>query len=353
MYSPVSYTKIFFMTLGLFFLGTQNQDTLSPLLLFFLSLLFIATLLILDSVFKKVPIRKINTITLGLFFGSLLGLNLLPIFLAATKTILEDSLTSVVETSLMILTSYIGLVATMRASEELYISIPFFKFKPSEEKRKNFLLDHSILSDTRLLEIVSSGLFDNLLILPRFVIKDLYDSLENSEDLIRTKAKRGLDLVKKLESLPELNLRYSETDFPDIKDSTSKIVHLARLLNAQILTVDINRVQQSSIEGVRIINLNMLSNTLKPLTQATEYLSIKIQRYGKEPLQGVGYLEDGSMVVVNGGAAFIGETIKTQVLSVKQTSSGRMIFCNAFNEENGDFATTAPQEHSSKNYFAL
>ncbi len=269
------------------------------------------------------------------------------------KTSLKDEFQPLLETSLMLFCSYIGLLATMRASEELYISIPFFKFKPSEEKKKNFLLDHSILSDMRLLEIVSSGLFDNLLIIPRFVIKDLYEALENSDDLVRTKAKRSLDLLKKLESLPELNLRYSETDFPDIKDSTSKIVHLARLIDAQILTVDINKVQQSNIEGVRIINLNTLSNTLKPLTQATEYLSIKIQRYGKEPLQGVGYMEDGSMVVVNGGAAFIGETIKTQVLSVKQTSSGRMIFCNAFNEESGDFATIPPQEHSSKNYFAL
>lgn len=318
-----------------------------------LGALFVLSLFVLDYYFKKISIKTINTVTMGLFFGSLLGLAVKSQVMGIIKTSLKDEFQPLLETSLMLFCSYIGLLATMRASEELYISIPFFKFKPSEEKKKNFLLDHSILSDMRLLEIVSSGLFDNLLIIPRFVIKDLYEALENSDDLVRTKAKRSLDLLKKLESLPELNLRYSETDFPDIKDSTSKIVHLARLIDAQILTVDINKVQQSNIEGVRIINLNTLSNTLKPLTQATEYLSIKIQRYGKEPLQGVGYMEDGSMVVVNGGAAFIGETIKTQVLSVKQTSSGRMIFCNAFNEESGDFATIPPQEHSSKNYFAL
>src|ERR1044072_7233269 len=103
-------------------------------------------------------------------------------------------------------------------------------------------------------------------------------------------------------------------------------------MNTNIITSDINRIQQASIEGVRIINIHLLSNALKPLTQAGEFINIKIQRYGKEPRQGVGYLDDGTMVVVNGGAEFIGETIKAQVLSVKHTSSGRMIFCNAAEE---------------------
>lgn len=353
MNSPLSYTKLFFIALSLLFFTSNATAATPPSTIVIFGALFAGLVYLSDFLFKKIPLRTINTITLGFFFGHLLGLALLPIAVSSARAFLPEWLQGQIETSFMILTSYIGLIATLRASEEFYISIPFFKFKPSEEKKKNFLLDHSLLADTRLLEIVSSGLFDNLLIIPRFVIKDLYDGLENSDDAIRARAKRSLDLVKKLESLPDLNLRYSETDFPEIKDSMSKLMHLARLINAQILTVDINKVQQSNIEGVRIINLNTLSNTLKPLTQATEFLSIKIQRYGKEPLQGVGYLEDGSMVVVNGGAAFIGETIKTQVLSVKHTSSGRMIFCNAFDEENGEFATAGAAEHSSKNYFAL
>jgi uncharacterized protein YacL len=108
------------------------------------------------------------------------------------------------------------------------------------------------------------------------------------------------------------------------------------MIDADLLTADISRIEQASIEGVRIINIHTLSNALKPLTHSGETLTIKVQRYGKEPRQGVGYLEDGTMVVINGGADFIGETIKTHVLSVKHTSSGRMIFCNALEDEEDD-----------------
>ncbi len=120
-----------------------------------------------------------------------------------------------------------------------------------------------------------------------------------------------------LESLPALDLRYVDTDFPDVKDPMTKLIRLARFLDANIITSDMNRIQQSFHEGVSIINIHMLSNALKPITQTGEHINIKIQRYGKEPRQGVGYLEDGTMVVVNGGAEYIGETIKAQVLSVE------------------------------------
>jgi uncharacterized protein YacL len=106
-----------------------------------------------------------------------------------------------------------------------------------------------------------------------------------------------------------------------------------------LITADISRIQMASIEGIRVINIHTLSNALKPLMQAGEFIKIKVQRYGKEPRQGVGYLEDGTMVVVNGGGNYIGETIDAKVLSVKHTTSGRMIFCNAIDEENpsGDY----------------
>ncbi len=138
----------------------------------------------------------------------------------------------------------------------------------------------------------------------------------------------------------------------------TKLLHLARLLDASIITADLNKIQQSSAEGVRIINIHGLSNALKPITQNGELLNIKIQRYGKEPRQGVGYLDDGTMVVVNGGAEYIGDTIKAQVLSVKHTSSGRMIFCNTTEEQLASLQEMSLQtsdelDNSSKNYYSL
>lgn len=194
------------------------------------------------------------------------------------------------------------------------------------------IIDISILSDARIIDLASSGILDHHLIIPRFIIKDIYAQSEAGDEQAKNKARRALEVLKKLESTIGLDLRYNDTDFPEVKDQTTKMIRLARLLDANILTADISRIQSATIEGVRVINIHALSNALKPLMEAGEMIKIKIQRYGKEPRQGVGYLEDGTMVVVNGGGEFIGELIDAQVLSVKHTTSGRMIFCNAMEE---------------------
>lgn len=236
--------------------------------------------------------------------------------------------------------------------------IPFVEFKQSTLKKKDILVDISVLTDPRIIDLASSGMLDHHLIIPRFSVKELQGQLENPDESIKTRARRCLDVIKKLENIPSLDLRYVDTDFPDIKDQMTKLVRLARFLDTNIITSDINRIQQSSIEGVRIINIHMLSHALKPITQAGEVLNIKIQRYGKEARQGVGYLDDGTMVVVNGGAEFIGETIKAHVLSVKHTSSGRMIFCNAAEEgsllsEDDEFIPLTTELESDKNFLSL
>ena len=168
---------------------------------------------------------------------------------------------------------------------------------------------------------------------------------------MKTRAKKSLETLRKLETLPELELRFIENSCPELKDCQAKLHHLARQLDANILTADINRVQQSEIEGLKIININFLSHALKPLTSAGEHIQIKIQRYGKEPRQGVGYLDDGTMVVVNGAAEFIGSTIKAVVLSIKHTATGRMIFCNVSEEEAGK--ERGELENSPQSYFAV
>lgn len=225
---------------------------------------------------------------------------------------------------------------TQRASNEIYVSIPFIKFTPTAQQTKDVLLDLSALADARIIDLASSGLLDKRLILPRFLLKELHQQEESRDEYTASRCKRSLDVVKKLEMLPDLNLRFQDTDFPDVKEMTAKVLRLARLLDADILSADINRVQMSQTEGVRVINLFALSNALKPLMQKGEVLTIKIQRHGKEELQGVGYLDDGTMVVVNGGGDYIGESITASVLSVKHTSSGRMIFCNVADKEGLD-----------------
>jgi uncharacterized protein YacL len=317
-------------------------------------------LIVLDLLFKGGNLRGFNIAILGLFFGYLMGEAILLIFNAImnlSALTFEPQTATLIKAIVFLASAYLGMSFTARASEELSFSIPFIRFKSTNSKKKDILLDWSILIESRIIDLANSGLLDDLLIVPRLMLKELYIMLESSDETIRNKAKRCLDIFKKLETIPSLDLRYSEIDYPEIKDSTVKLIQLARALDANLITSDISRFQQYPIEGVRIINIHMLSNALKPLTG--EQLSIKIQRYGKEPRQGVGYLEDGTMVVVNGGAEFIGDTIKAHVLSVKHTSSGRMIFCNVAEDSllmdnTMNHLSTSPElDAAHKNYFTL
>lgn len=335
-------------------------------------LMFGFALIGLDYFFKRFNLRAFNLAILGLMFGYLLGEALLLILgtlLNSSHTGTNPETGMLLKAMLFLSCIYMGMIMTVRASEELHLSIPFVKLKSAGQKKRDILLDSSILSDTRIIDLASSGIVDDHLIIPRFSLKELQNQFDNGDENAKARARRSLDVLKKLEAIPNLELRYSDVDFPSTKDSTTKLVQLARMLDANIITADMTRIQQSAIEGIRIINIHSLSNSLKPLTHSGEFINIKIQRYGKEPRQGVGYLDDGTMVVVNGGAESIGESIKAQVLSVKHTSSGRMIFCNAADEllnmdmmpdQNCDLCPDMEQDQvapalkgSQKNYYSL
>jgi len=318
-----------------------------------------AALSAFDFIFKQTNLRTLNTAILGLFFGYLLAQAILFTLSAILGVDAQAASLMPVRFAVFMICSYLGMNMTLQASEEFRLSIPFIEFKQMSHKKKDILVDLSILSDPRIIDLAASGLLDHHLIIPRFAVKELYTQSESGDEAAKGKARRSLELIKKLEAMPSLDLRYMDTDFPEISDPMTKLIRLARFNDTHIITSDINRIQQSSIEGVRIINIHMLSNALKPITQAGESINIKIQRYGKEARQGVGYLEDGTMVVVNGGAEFIGETIKAFVLSVKHTSSGRMIFCNAAEEgsllsDQEEYPSPSHEEQETqKNYLTL
>lgn len=318
---------------------------------------------ILTDIFllQKCSLRTMNIAVIGLFVGYLMGEAILLVLSSAlgpNAVQISDSTASLLKAALFLSTAYIGMALTARAAEEWQLSLPFIRFRSVNVKKKDTLIDWSILTDSRIIDIASSGLLDEQLLVPRFMLNELYVMLESTDEATRNKARRSLDVYKKLETIPTLGMRHTNIDFPDVKDSGSKLVQAAMQLDTNIITADVARLQQYTVEGIRIINIHMLSNVLKPMVTG-EHINIKIQRYGKEPRQGVGYLDDGTMVVVNGGAEFLGDIIKAQVLSVKHTSSGRMIFCNAAEEdllaENGTaiHSATADLMQTQKNYFAL
>jgi uncharacterized protein YacL len=340
----LAFTRTFFFILSIFFMTTYmvSSPTGTPAtnvsLGIILGAVFGFLLFGFDTLFRKFNLRSFNIAIIGIFIGYLMGQALVITFdaildISSISIALQPQTLEIIKIALFLFGTYLGTIMTLKASDELYVSIPFVKFAPTSQKKKDLLLDVSVLSDARVIDLAATGMMDHQLLIPRFIIKELYAQSEVGDEISKSKARRCLDVIKKLEGVPNLDLRFNDTDFPEVKDPTGKLIRLARLLDANILTADISRLQTASIEGIRIINIHALSNALKPLMQTGEYIKIKIQRYGKEPRQGVGYLEDGTMVVVNGGGNYIGDTIDAQVLSVKHTTSGRMIFCNALDEE--------------------
>ena len=276
-----------------------------------------------DLLFQRVNLRMLNLAIIGLFVGYLFGQALVLSYSA-----LFDG-GEIVKAALYLFGLYFGANMTLRASDHFYLNIPFVRLSPAGHHKKDLLVDSSVLLDARIIDLCSSGLFDRALIVPRFLNQELQGQLDSANEAMRTKARKALDVLKKLEVLPELELRFSDTDFPEVKDPMAKMVRLARFLSANLLISDMSRTQSQHVEGVKVVNLQLLSHALKPLMQSGEPIKIKIQRYGKEPMQGVGYLDDGTMVVVNGGGQYLGETIGAWVLSVKHTTTGRIVFCNA------------------------
>lgn len=301
-------------------------------------------------------LHTFNLSALGLFFGLVMtGVinQILSLAVPLIPVAVPPALLSLTQLLVLLTSLYVGVTLTAQAAQQIALSIPFIHFTTQTEKKKVLIVDPSILNDNRLLDLATSGLLDHELILPQFILTELQTHLEGIDEHARVRARRSLDNLKKLEALPTLGLIVDKTDFSEIRDATTKCIRLARSLDGYILTAEMGRIQQSEVDGVRVINIHTLANLLKPLTPTGEHLSIKIQRYGKEARQGVAYLEDGTMVVVNGAADFIGETIRARVLSVKHTSSGRMIFCNVLDEStDSDIPMREEMDLAPKRYFA-
>lgn len=308
-----------------------------------------------EKMLAKISLYTGFVVCLGLGWGYLLSQALLTMVTATWVFADSDITQPVIHLAIHLASAYIGLVIASKVCLQLqswaarlapagnsaaYSNTKKEALMPTSAVSKQerlILADVSALADPRIIDLAASGILDGCLVISNALIAELYHQAENEDESQKIKARKALDAIKKLETFTSLQIHYNDSNIakPAYDNPTySTVVAMAKQLHASILTADISRLQQAAVDGVRIINLNDLSNALKPLMQAGEVISIKVQRYGKEPRQGVGYLEDGTMVVVNGGASYIGEMVQAHVLSVKHSSTGaRMIFCNAIEDE--------------------
>ena len=187
-------------------------------------------------------------------------------------------------------------------------------------------MDTSSIIDGRILDIVRTGFLEARFVIPRFVLNELHALADSTEHLKRQKGKRGIEILHALKKEPNVEVVINEQEFEGLNDVDTKIVNLAKMLDTKVLTTDYNLNRIAQLEGVRVLNVNDLANALKPIFIPGEKLSIKVIKEGKEPNQGVGYLEDGTMVVVENARWLVGKTVDVEVTSVLQSPSGRIIF---------------------------
>ncbi|MBC7247226.1 MAG: TRAM domain-containing protein [Actinobacteria bacterium] len=188
------------------------------------------------------------------------------------------------------------------------------------------ILDTSVIVDGRISDICYSGFLEGELVVPRFVLNELQVIADSEDPLKRNRGRRGLEVLNALQRQDRVEVRIEEQDFPELAGVDSKLVALAKAMNLPVMTTDFNLNKIAELQGVRVMNINELSNALKPVVLPGEPLTVSIIREGKEAGQGVGYLDDGTMVVVEGGKKFIGEEVNATVTSILQTPAGRMIF---------------------------
>jgi uncharacterized protein YacL len=271
---------------------------------------------------RKLSLRIIAGGVAGMIVGLLIAL-ILGFGLNMVSKIRENQ--QIVPWIYLLLTGilgYLGLVLGSKKVEE-------FNFRGAGTKTGSEdyrILDTSVIIDGRIADICDSGFIEGELIVPRFVLNELQFVADSSDSMKRSRGRRGLDILNRMQKSSAINIEIVEQDFPKIKGVDGKLVALAKKMNAKLFTNDYNLNKVAELQGVRILNVNELANAMKPVVLPGEQMTVKIIREGKEQGQGVGYLDDGTMIIVDNAQKLINANVEVVVTSVLQTTAGRMIF---------------------------
>jgi uncharacterized protein YacL len=226
----------------------------------------------------------------------------------------------------LIVLPYLGLVLGGKHGEWLEPERLVSLFRAAGPLRRYKILDTSVIIDGRVADVCETGFVDGTLVIPQFVLKELQLVADSPDSLKRNRGRRGLDILQKIQKMPGVEVTISDLDFPEIREVDLKLIELARTLPGKIVTNDFNLNKVAQLRGVEVLNVNELANSLKPVVLPGEVMKVFILKEGKEYNQGVAYLDDGTMVVVDNARRLISKTVEIVVTSVLQTTAGKMIF---------------------------
>jgi uncharacterized protein YacL len=276
----------------------------------------------IEILLSKIPLKKLLLGVGGLIIGLVTAILLSRFFLLIP--IVTQKNQELLKFGLYFAFSYLGIMIAIKGVEELGFTLPILGGMKRDENI--LVVDTSVLIDGRAYELAKSGFLDYTIIIPKFVVKEMHELSDCSSDLKRQRGRRGLNVLNKMRQDPSLDVKIYDASYPDIEAVDAKLVKLASDLGAAILTNDFNLKKVAEVQNIKVLNLNTLAELMRPKLMSGEEISLKIIKEGKEAGQGVGYLEDGTMVVIENAAKYTGKTIDIIIDSAIQTSTGRIIF---------------------------
>jgi uncharacterized protein YacL len=283
-----------------------------------------AAIVLFEWKLRTVSLKRLIGAAIGSFFG-ICGAYLFALIIR--NSIPEGHTQSFLQILVMLLMAYVGLIVGANKGDLLNLAALGGIFGGEKQGKKSYkILDTSVIIDGRIADIAETGFLDGIIVTPQFVLRELQLVADSADSLKRNRGRRGLDILQRLQKVATLTIQIVEDDFPAVREVDLKLIELAKLYEGKIITNDFNLNKVAQLQGVEVLNINELANSLKPIVLPGESMRVFILKEGKEYNQGVAYLDDGTMVVVDNARKMIGKTIDVSVTSVLQTTAGKMIF---------------------------
>ena len=316
---------LFVISLGLcaWFLQPFQLD---PMVAAIAAVAFGAAIIAFEIRLKEVSLKRL----IGAAIGSLLGIIGAFLISIVLRQAIVDSTTTIpfLQVGTLLLMGYIGLIVGASKGDLLNLAALGGVFgEAKSQKGATFkILDTSVIIDGRIADVLETGFLDGVMVIPQFVLRELQQVADSSDSLKRNRGRRGLDILQRVQKMPNLNIKIVEDDFAQVKEVDLKLIELAKMYDCKIVTNDFNLNKVAQLHGVLVLNINELANSMRPVVLPGEIMRVFILKEGKESSQGVAYLDDGTMVVVDNARRMISKTIDIAVTSVLQTTAGKMIF---------------------------
>jgi uncharacterized protein YacL len=284
----------------------------------------------IDEMLKGFSLRAFSATTFGLLLGMVVAL--LIDNSGLFENVQEKPTRWLVRLALFLAFSYIGMILAMRSNKEDFsLIIPYVRFAPQNKPDNLLLLDTSVIIDGRIADLIDANFLEGLIVVPRFVLRELQQVADSNDPVKRARGRRGLEILNRIQQNPRNEVKIHDGDFPDETEVDAKLVRLARNLKAKLFTNDHNLGKIAELQSVNYVNLHELAKSMRLVLLPGEMLNLRIVREGRDKGQGVGYLPDGTMVVVNNAQSAIGQQVNAQVQSTLQTGAGVIVFADLRN----------------------